>query len=263
MNKRKVSQSNSTRRSSQHKPLGFYTPFEHLDQHLRSNISNDFKYHSVPGSTPEKIEPVLPDIPAESDDESLFQKAMAGVDPLPAQGKVPLRPPGKKSPRFLAREELDAYTQLVDLVAGEGPFELSSSDEYIDGAVLGISPEILKKLREGYFSYQDHLDLHGLNRQEARTETTAFLMENFAAGKRCVLIIPGRGLNSRDKEPVLKNNLVTWLTRAPLKRVVLAFASARSFDGGWGAFYVLLRKNEENAPLVSPADSRKKYPENH
>ena len=235
MNKRKGSQQNPTRRSSRHRPSGFYTPFEHLDQHLTSNISNDFKYSTEAESTPEKIEPVIPDISAEDDDESLFQKAMAGVDRLPAQGKIPLKPPERKSPRFLAREELDAYTQLVDLVAGEGPFDLSSSDEYIDGAVLGISPEILKKLREGYFSYQDHLDLHGLNRQEAKSETTAFLMENFTAGKRCVLIIPGRGLNSRDKVPVLKNNLVTWLTRAPLKRVVLAFASARSCDRGRSA----------------------------
>jgi len=78
-------------------------------------------------------------------------------------------------------------------------------------------------------------------------------MECFAARRRCVLIIAGRGLNSKDKEPVLKNNLPAWLTRAPLKRVVLAFASARSYDGGWGAFYVLLRKNEGKAPVVTPA----------
>ena len=142
---------------------------------------------------------------------------------------------------------------MVDLVAGEGPFELSYSDEYIDGAVLGISPEVLKKLREGYFSYQDYLDLHGLNRQQARSEVRDFIMECFAARRRCVLIIAGRGLNSKDKEPVLKNNLPIWLTRAPLKRVVLAFASARSYDGGWGAFYVLLRKNEGKAPLITPA----------
>lgn len=253
MNKRKGAQPNSARRSSRHKPSGFYTPFEHLDQHLALNISNDSKYSTATESMAEKPEPLESDIAAEGDDEFLFQKAMTGVDRLPAQSKVPLKPPERKYPRFLAREELDAYTQLVDLVAGEGPFELSSSDEYIDGAVLGISPEVLKKLRDGYFSYQDHLDLHGLNRQEARAETTAFLMDNFAAGKRCVLIIPGRGLNSRDKEPVLKNSLVTWLTRAPLKRVVLAFASACSYDGGWGAFYILLRKNEGKGPLLSPA----------
>ncbi|MFZ2446906.1 MAG: Smr/MutS family protein [Syntrophobacteraceae bacterium] len=202
----------------------------------------------------EKINEIAKGDAAEND-ELLFARAMAEVNPLPAkaQARVPLRPPDRDPPRFLALEELEAYTQLVDLVAGEGPFELSYSDEYIDGAVLGISPEVLKKLRGGYFSYREHLDLHGLNRQQARAETTEFIMRSFAARRRCVLIIPGRGLNSRDKEPVLKNSLVAWLTRAPLKRVVLAFASARSYDGGWGAFYVLLRKNEGKAPVVSPA----------
>ncbi|MEM5787362.1 MAG: Smr/MutS family protein [Syntrophobacteraceae bacterium] len=175
--------------------------------------------------------------------------------PLPQKKRetVPARPPRKEPPRFLAREESEAFTELVDLVAGEGPFELSYSDEYVDGAVVGISPAVLKKLRGGGFSYQDHLDLHGFNRQQARTETVEFIMKSFGARRRCVLIIPGRGLNSKDKEPVLKNSLVAWLTRSPLKRVVLAFASARSYDGGWGAFYVLLRKNEGKAPVVTPA----------
>ncbi|MDR3566801.1 MAG: Smr/MutS family protein [Syntrophobacteraceae bacterium] len=52
---------------------------------------------------------------------------------------------------------------------------------------------------------------------------------------------------------MLKKSVVTWFMRAPLKRVVLAFASARSYDGGWGAFYVLLRKNADKAPPVTPA----------
>ena len=196
-----------------------------------------------------------PRIKGEPDEDSLFKSAMAGVNPLRAGpgNKVPNRPAYKECPRFLAREEIEAYTQLVDLVAGEGPFELSSSDEYIDGAVLGTSPEVLKKLREGYFSYQDSLDLHGLNRQQAREDVRDFVMDCFVVRRRCILIIAGRGLNSKDKEPVLKKNLVTWFTRAPLKRVVLAFASARSYDGGWGAFYVLLRKNEGKAPLITPA----------
>jgi len=70
---------------------------------------------------------------------------------------------------------------------------------------------------------------------------------------RCILIVCGRGLNSAGRQPVLKQNLVTWLTRAPLKRIVLAFACARSRDGGAGAFYVLVRRNKGKAPFVCPA----------
>ncbi len=254
MERRKEGTSDNPRRGSSRRrpPLGFYTPFKDLDQHLGTTISNDSGNYTKPFPEPAKIDKIAK---GAKNDDVLFERAMAGVDRLPvkSQKKVPVRPPEKTPPRFVAAEELEAYTRLVDLVAGEGPFELSCSDEYIDGSVIGISPEVLKKLRSGYFSYQDHLDLHGLNRQQAREETVNFIMNSFTSRRRCVLIIPGRGLNSKDKEPVLKNNLVTWLTRAPLKRVVLAFASARSYDGGWGAFYVLLRKNEGKAPIVTPA----------
>ena len=159
----------------------------------------------------------------------------------------------KEGPRFLAREEAEVFARLMDLVSGEGPFELVCSDEYVDGAVVGLSPEILTKLRKGDFSYQEYIDLHGCNRQQAREAVVRFVQEGFTKNWRCLLIVSGRGLNSKDKEPVLKRHLVNWLTRAPLKRIVLAFASARSYDGGAGAFYVLLRRNEGKAPLVSPA----------
>lgn len=254
MNKRREKHQNSERSSCQ-KPSGFYTPFEGLDQHLTPNFSNDSKRQRKHIPVPEVKEPDPPVNEPESE-ESVFQRAMDGVDPLAAKKaktRVPVGRPEKHQPRFLVREEMEAYAQLVDLVAGEGPFELSYSDEYVDGAVLGISPEVLRKLRTGYFSYQDHLDLHHLTRQQAKTEVIDFITESYAARRRCVLIIPGRGLNSKDKEPVLKNSLVAWLTHAPLKRLVLAFASARSYDGGWGAFYVLIRRNEDKGPILTPA----------
>jgi len=252
MNKRKRKNSTEPHSTRRKPPDGFYTPFKDLDQHLGPNISKDSQDSGKPSPESIDLSSIAPDGLGENDD-LLFEKAMAGVRPAKKQNKVPHPPPEKKHPRFLALEEQEAFTELVDLVAGEGPFELSCSDEYVDGAVVGISPEVLKKLRDGYFSYQDHLDLHGLNRLQARAATNEFIMKNFSARRRCVLIIPGRGLNSRDKEPILKNNLITWLTRAPLKKVVLAFASARSFDGGWGAFYILLRQNEGSGPVVSPA----------
>jgi DNA-nicking Smr family endonuclease len=92
-----------------------------------------------------------------------------------------------------------------------------------------------------------------MTRIEARAAVTEFVLESFAQGCRCLLIVSGRGLNSQDKEPVLKQNLVIWLTQAPLKRVVLAFASARSHDGGAGAFYVLLRRNQGKVSFCVPA----------
>lgn len=225
----------------------FYTPFKGLDQHLtqapqKVSLSSGACYRAA-----------VPERPEEA--ERIFREAMSDVIPLAdtRQERVPSLPPMKVPPRFLEKEELEVYARLVDLVTGEGPFELSYSDEYMDGAIVGLSPEILKKLRKGDFSYQEYTDLHGLNRKEARDAVIRFVRQSFARKLRCVLIVSGRGLNSEGKEPVLKQYLTKWLTHAPLKRLVLAFASARSYDGGAGAFYVLLRKNEEKAPFISPA----------
>jgi DNA-nicking Smr family endonuclease len=55
-------------------------------------------------------------------------------------------------------------------------------------------------------------------------------------------VIPGRGVNSPGGMAVLKEELKAWLTRDPLKRVVLAFTTALPRHGGAGALYVLLRK---------------------
>jgi len=245
--KRKTTRSKHRPSSRDLSLLGFYTPFKDLDQHLARN--------SPPaGASPQPEKPSAV-VQQKVGEDTIFFNAMADVAPLPRsqRERVPPSPPTKAPPRFLAQEEIEVYAHLVDLVTGDGPFELTYSDEYVDGAVVGLSPEILKKLRNGDFSYQDCLDLHGYNSSQARDLVTQFVRESFAHKLRCILIVCGRGLNSAGREPVLKQNLVTWLTRAPLKRIVLAFACARSRDGGAGAFYVLVRRNKGKAPFVCPA----------
>lgn len=238
------------RQAKRRKPSakGFYTPFRDLDQHLEKVLREK-------RLTSSELTAPIDEVDIQSEGERLFREAMKGVIPIAdrPRKRVPRRPLPKQPPRFLAQEELNAYHHLLDLVSGDTPFELSCSDEYIDGAIQGLSPNVLKKLRNGDFSYQAHLDLHGLNREQALPMVVQFIQRSFAQKRRCVLIVSGRGLNSLEKEPVLKHSLVRWLTHAPLKRLVLAFASARSYDGGAGAFYVLLRRNEANNPILVPA----------
>lgn len=125
MKKRKGESLESMPESKRHKhPLGFYTPFRELDQLFGPIFSPDRKHLAKPDPFSEKIG-VYPHRIKGEDDESIFRTAMADVCPLPAglHKKVPIRPPHREYPHFLAREEIEAYTQLVDLVAGEGPFE--------------------------------------------------------------------------------------------------------------------------------------------
>jgi DNA-nicking Smr family endonuclease len=227
---------------------GFYTPFEDLDQQLRTSSEKK----------PVSSQP-LDDIPGsaqrEDDPDLLFRTAMAEVEPLCSadRRRIPPAQGVKRPPRFLEQENAEVHGHLVSLVQGEIPFDLWYSDEYVDGAVVGLSPEMVRKLRRGDFSYQDFIDLHGCNREEGRERVSHFVKRSFARKLRCILIVSGRGLNSLEGKPVLKQELVRWLTRTPLRRLVLAFASARSCDGGAGAFYVLLRRSESKAPFLMPA----------
>ena len=181
----------------------------------------------------------------ESVDESDFFRAMSGVAPLDKE-KVKGRevrptapPPPPPSP---ADEEAKALDALRDLVEGRVEFTLEYSDEYVQGFVTDLDPKIYRQLRAGQFSPEAHLDLHGFNTDQAMLALLQFTREHYLAGKRCLLVIPGRGANSPGGLPILKEELKTWLTRDPLKRVVLAFTTALPRHGGAGAIYVLLRK---------------------
>jgi DNA-nicking Smr family endonuclease len=138
--------------------------------------------------------------------------------------------------------DLDALQALEALVSGEAPFDLADTDEFIEGRVPGLDPAIVRRLRRGEFAVQGHVDLHGLTREEAKRTVDAFLKKSRSAGKRCVLLVHGRGIHSKDQVPILKDALRNWLATARLGRHVLAFASARPVDGGTGAVYVLLRR---------------------
>lgn len=132
--------------------------------------------------------------------------------------------------------------QLSEFVAGQGAFDIVDGDEHVEGVATGLDPRILRRLRRGEYSVSAHLDLHGLLRDEARAALTRFVEQARRDGKRCVLVVHGRGLHSKDQRAVLKEGVVTWLGRSALRKQVLAFATARPYDGGAGALYVLLRR---------------------
>ncbi|MCX7823019.1 MAG: Smr/MutS family protein [Syntrophobacterales bacterium] len=219
-----------------------YTPFEKLKEKV---FSSKAKHQQVEASIKTTTTPLKQDS-FNISDEALFAEAMKDVIPLKSKkdeaNRVPPPRPTDNTPRYFSISELDAYNELYELTSGNMSFDLFYSDEYVEGAVQGISPQLLRKLRRGEFSYQDYLDLHGLTKREAQERVITFVKRAHLRGNRCILIIPGRGLNSADNKPILKEGLIRWLTHHPLKNIVLAFSSARAHDGGLGAFYVLLRR---------------------
>jgi len=163
------------------------------------------------------------------------------VQPL-APGAHRVEPEKKSALPPRMDEDAEVLAQLSELVAGDAPFDLSDSDEFIEGHLPSLDPQVLRKLRSGEISLQGHVDLHGLTREQAKGTLERFLLASRQAGKRCVLVVHGRGLHSKDQIPVLKTGVQLWLTRGRIARWILAFSTARPHDGGAGAVYVLLRR---------------------
>jgi DNA-nicking Smr family endonuclease len=186
--------------------------------------------------------PPPPPVPASLTEEELWARETSGVQKVErGADTVPPPPPPAPNGAFY-HPDLEAIDALRALVSGDAPFDLADSDEFIEGRVAGMDGAVVRKLRRGDFAVQGHIDLHGMTREEAKCAVETFLRASRQGGKRCVLVVHGRGLHSKDQLPILKDSLRTWLSTARFARHVLAFATARPVDGGAGAIYVLLRR---------------------
>jgi len=217
---------------------GTFGPFESLRDLLDSRSPDSRSHDSHPRP---------PDSAARSSkgenhqtEQELFADAMADVTPLAGTKRYAARSqharrPCPKIP--CEKKTLEILRRLVEF--GHG-FEVSHTPEYMEGRGCHVSKEATRRLYNGDFAIQGHIDLHGLNVTAARDAFMTFMERAVTEGKRAVLIVHGRGLSS-PVGPVLKRKVFGWLTRSPIRKWVLAFTSARSCDGGAGATYVLLR----------------------
>ncbi len=176
-----------------------------------------------------------------SEDE-LFTLAMRGVAPLHTKGRDITPPPPPKP----GQTKPSANNAAHGLMAKKITFCLEGGHEYLQGHINGLSPKTLNKLKTGAFNIDARLDLHGHTLDQARMALLDFMRMCCCAGKRCVLLIPGKGNNSPLGRGVIRQEVQTWLTKEPFKYVVLAFCTALPKDGGAGALYVLVRKNKKS-----------------
>lgn len=185
----------------------------------------------------------------EDSEEELFHQAMQDVQPLKNRGSGrQIVPKKQEAPSSSKPQDRDAESRqyLHDLVEGKVEFEIEFTSEFVQGNVKGLDPRIFRQLKAGHYSPQAHLDLHGFTAEIAWQQLIEFVKKSYLSGKRCLLLIPGRGKNSPQGRGVLREQLQQWLTRDPLKRVVLAFSTAQPEHGGAGALYILLRKYKKS-----------------
>jgi DNA-nicking Smr family endonuclease len=233
-----------TRRSKE----GFNQPFAGLGQELErlvptTSTSTKPNLAKATLKAPSAPAPLPAAAPKPLSDEELFLAEIGGTARIDrSEGRVGAPPPDPDKRPRRPSDDAEVLATLADLCDGDGAFDIADSDEYIEGVADGIDRRLLKRLRAGEYAVQAHLDLHGATREEAKERVARFILDSRRAGRRCVLLVHGRGNHSKDQIPVLKMAVRSWLERGHIARSVLAFATARPADGGAGAVYVLLRR---------------------
>ena len=173
----------------------------------------------------------------EADDVAAFRAAVADARPLPSSGRVhlggPTPPP--RPLQHLADERAALHESLHGPIALQDRLEGGDEPSYLRA---GLAQGVLRDLRRGRWVIQDEIDLHGLNREEARSLLAAFLVDSLRRGLRCIRVVHGKGLGSPGRQAVLRRLVRGWLMQ---KSEVLAYCQAKPQDGGEGAAIVLLR----------------------
>ena len=112
------------------------------------------------------------------------------------------------------------------------------------GSVANIDRRTADRFRRGELVIDGRIDLHGMTQAQAHGALGAFVHRAWAEGRRCVLVITGKGTYTGG-HGVLRQAVPRWLADAPLRPMVLAVQSAQLRDGGEGALYVLIKRRRD------------------
>ena len=174
------------------------------------------------------------------EDDDLFREEVKDVKPLKIKSKLIETAKKKPKPKPIAKQLIeDEKNVLIESLSDEyisDGIELNEDSSYLRN---GHSPDIIKRLKRGYWTIQGSIDLHGMISQEAKSYIVDFIQDCKKRHIRCIRIIHGKGIGSKNKEPVLRNKVKNWLAQ---KDEVIAYAQAPKHDGGSGAVIVLLKQ---------------------
>lgn len=170
----------------------------------------------------------------EDDDSRAFADATRDVTPLKSDDRIAPRR-RRRAPRAKLRRA-EELTAIEESMSGRWHEDANGEIEYRQH---GVPMRTLRELRQGRFSVEAEIDLHGMTRIEAEAELKMFIAECINRRIRCVRVIHGKGSRSGPTGPVLKAAVHEWLAR---RGEILAFASARSRLGGSGAVCALLAR---------------------
>ena len=176
-----------------------------------------------------------------ADEEALFRTAMADTKQI--ERRTP--PPGSAEKLNDAAGPA-ATPARSSQSTREPPGQRSALKPALEvGKAADLDRRTMNKLRKGRMRPESRLDLHGMTADRALAALNGFLADAQGNGKRCVLVITGKG-SMKEGGGVIRRELPSWLNAPRNRGRILGFAAAVPSDGGGGAFYVLLKRRRQN-----------------
>lgn len=163
---------------------------------------------------------------------ALWQRVMVDAEPLPERQGPPTPPVNGDQTPPAQRRQPPAPTPGGRRAAALDP------ERPVD-----LDRRTWLRLKRGQVAIEQTLDLHGHTQDRAHGLLRGFLARTQAEGRRCVLIVTGKGEASGG---VLRHMVPRWLNEGANRERVLAYCSAQRHHGGAGALYVLIRRRRRN-----------------
>jgi DNA-nicking Smr family endonuclease len=167
----------------------------------------------------------------ENEDVELWKQVTETVAPLK----------GRQKPATDSGDQIEISAPISRPAFAAPPRPAPAPANLSQGPAAGLDRRTARRLKRGQLFIDGRIDLHGHTLDQAQAALTDFILRSRGQGKRCLLVITGKGTGGTS---VIRAALPGWLGGGAPAPAVLAFCRAQPKDGGGGAFYVLLRKKQ-------------------
>jgi DNA-nicking Smr family endonuclease len=167
------------------------------------------------------------------DELALWQRANVGTQPL-GRGRLP-----EIAPPLEIEDDARPAAPASARAREAPPTPVRRHPPLVSERPVGIDRRTFERLKRGQMTIEGSLDLHGRTQSEAHPALERFLAHAQQNGRRCVLIVTGKGAADGG---ILRHMVPRWLNEAAIRQHVLTYVQARPQHGGAGAFYVLVRR---------------------
>jgi len=171
------------------------------------------------------------------DEARIWRAVASSVTPLPGRHLPEVEEPPATAPAASPPPPPAPPSFLPARLVPPPPRELPALGL---GTTPGLDKRSAERMKKGEMEIDARLDLHGMTQDSAHAHLLAFIQRAYDAGRRCVLVITGKGKNQGTG--VLKANTPRWLNQSPCRERILGFSHAKPQHGGDGALYVLIKR---------------------